>query len=90
VIEALMLYPSQLMKKRATAQFSQILGQGNPLTVGEVADYLRVHPSTVYRLVRARQIKGFKIGGLWRFNPADLESLWTQIPPDKTRYSRRS
>ena len=85
-----MLYPSRLMKKPTTPPFSLILGQGNALTVGEVADYLRVHRSTVYRLLRARQIKGFKVGGLWRFNPADLESLWTQIPPDKTRHSRRS
>jgi excisionase family DNA binding protein len=29
---------------------------------------LRVHPSTVYRLVRRNQIPAFHIGSDWRFN----------------------
>ena len=37
-------------------------------TVKEVAAYLRVHTSTVYRLVRANQLPGFRIGSDWRFN----------------------
>jgi excisionase family DNA binding protein len=44
----------------------------NVLTVLEVADYLRVHPSTVYRLLKNRQLPGFKMGSDWRFN---LESI---------------
>ena len=38
------------------------------LTVGELADYLRVHASTVYRLLRSNQLPGFRIGSDWRFN----------------------
>ena len=38
------------------------------LTVGEISDYLRVHRSTVYRLLRKGQLPGFKIGSDWRFN----------------------
>jgi hypothetical protein len=30
------------------------------MTVKEVADYLRVHPITVYRLLRQRQLPAFK------------------------------
>jgi len=44
----------------------------NVLTLDEVADYLRVHPSTVYRLLKKHQIPAFKVGSDWRFN---LESI---------------
>jgi excisionase family DNA binding protein len=36
------------------------------LTIGEVAKMLRVHPTTVYRLLKRGDIPGFKIGGNWR------------------------
>jgi excisionase family DNA binding protein len=42
------------------------------MTVEEVSEYLRVHPSTIYRLLRKRQLPAFKVGSDWRFN---LESL---------------
>jgi len=38
------------------------------LTVGELAEYLHVHRSTVYRLLKRRQLPSFKIGSDWRFN----------------------
>jgi excisionase family DNA binding protein len=38
------------------------------LTVNEIADYLRVHRSTIYRLLKKGQLPGFKIGRDWRFN----------------------
>lgn len=38
------------------------------LTVKELSDYLRVHPSTIYRLLKRGQIPGFKLGSDWRFN----------------------
>jgi len=44
----------------------------NVLTVREVSDYLRVHPATIYRLLKLHQIPAFKVGSDWRFN---LESL---------------
>ncbi len=37
------------------------------LTVREVSEYLRVHPSTVYRMLRKHQLPGFRVGGDWRF-----------------------
>jgi excisionase family DNA binding protein len=42
------------------------------LRLNEVADYLRVHPSTIYRLLRKKQLPAFKVGSDWRFN---LESI---------------
>ena len=38
------------------------------LTVRELSEYLGVHPSTIYRLVKQRIIPAFRIGSDWRFN----------------------
>jgi excisionase family DNA binding protein len=38
------------------------------LTLREVSCYLRVHPSTIYKLLRAKRLPAFKIGSDWRFN----------------------
>ena len=43
------------------------------LTLEEVAQFLRVHPSTVYRLLRKRTIPAFKVGSDWRFNQESVE-----------------
>jgi len=41
----------------------------NPvLTVKEVAAYLRVHQSTIYRLLKSHQLPAFRVGSDWRFN----------------------
>jgi len=38
------------------------------VTVKELSTYLRVHPSTIYRLLKDGEIPGFKLGSDWRFN----------------------
>jgi excisionase family DNA binding protein len=38
------------------------------LTVEDLSDYLRVHRSTIYRLLKKGQLPGFKVGSDWRFN----------------------
>lgn len=43
------------------------------LTINEVAQILRMHPTTVYRLVKRGELPGFKIGGAWRINRATLD-----------------
>jgi excisionase family DNA binding protein len=45
-----------------------ILANAKVLTVGELSEYLRVHRSTIYRLLKSGQLPGFKIGSDWRFN----------------------
>ncbi|MDO8433564.1 MAG: helix-turn-helix domain-containing protein [Candidatus Binatus sp.] len=37
------------------------------LTVQEVSSYLRVHPSTIYRMLRRHQLPAFRVGSDWRF-----------------------
>jgi excisionase family DNA binding protein len=46
----------------------QSAGVAKVLTVNELAEYLRVHRSTIYRLLKRGQLPGFKIGSDWRFN----------------------
>ncbi|BCS89016.1 helix-turn-helix domain-containing protein [Pseudodesulfovibrio sediminis] len=49
-------------------------------TVREVADFLRVHQRTAYRLITGGSIKAIKIGSQWRVPEAALmefiESGW--------------
>ena len=45
------------------------------LTVKELSDYLRIHPSTVYKLLRSGDLPGFRIGTDWRFN-AEVIDRW--------------
>jgi excisionase family DNA binding protein len=43
------------------------------MTIGEVADYLKVTERTIYRLAGAKKIPSFKVGGSWRFSKADID-----------------
>jgi excisionase family DNA binding protein len=37
------------------------------LTVQEVSRYLRVHPSTIYRMLKKNLLPAFRVGSDWRF-----------------------
>jgi excisionase family DNA binding protein len=43
------------------------------LTLEEAAEFLKVHPSTIYRLLKSRTIPAFKIGSDWRFNQESIQ-----------------
>jgi excisionase family DNA binding protein len=48
--------------------------QGDIMTVGELAEFLRLHPSmrlhpsTIYRLLRRGKLPAFKVGSNWGFS----------------------
>ena len=42
------------------------------LTVNEAAAYLKLHPKTVYRLVKKGEIPAQRVGGAWRLYRARL------------------
>jgi excisionase family DNA binding protein len=43
------------------------------LTLESVAEYLRVHPSTIYRLLKKKRLPAFKVGRDWRFNRESID-----------------
>ncbi len=43
------------------------------MTVREVADYLRMHEMTIYRMARQGEIPAYKVGKRWRFHRSRLE-----------------
>ncbi|MHB1415377.1 MAG: helix-turn-helix domain-containing protein [Chloroflexota bacterium] len=45
------------------------------LTVPEVARHLGLHTQTVYRFLRSGQLKGVRIGRVWRVRRQSLEAF---------------
>ena len=46
------------------------------LTVRELGKYLKVHPNTIYRMLKTGQLPAFRVGGVggdWRFDLAEIE-----------------
>jgi len=56
------------MKRKDSAKTPDYEGPNRIMTVREVSAYLRVHPTTIYRLVRRNQIPAFHVGSDWRFS----------------------
>ncbi|MDD3758110.1 MAG: helix-turn-helix domain-containing protein [Advenella sp.] len=52
------------------------------LTIKDVAEYLKVTERTIYRLVAAKKIPSFKVGGMWRFRQADIDA-WIVAQSEK-------
>ena len=53
-------------------------GEPRVLTVGEVAKYLRVHQTTIYRLLKTQKLPAFRVGSDWRFNLETIEEWMRQ------------
>lgn len=43
------------------------------LTVKDVAAYLQVHQSSIYRLIKRGMIPTFKVGADWRFRADEID-----------------
>ena len=63
------------IKRRTTTMLAQPKSTAGPrvLTVRELAGYLRVHQTTVYRLLREQKLPAFRVGADWRFNREEIE-----------------
>lgn len=42
----------------------------------QVGEYLKVHPSTIYRMLRRKQLPAFKVGRDWKFHKSAVIQ-WT-------------
>jgi len=47
--------------------------QGKYLTVAELSEFLQIHRTTIYRLLRQGKLPGFRIGSDWRFSLEAIE-----------------
>jgi excisionase family DNA binding protein len=47
------------------------------LTVADVARYLQVHDSTIYRMLKKGTIPGFRVASEWRFSMMEIDK-WRQ------------
>ena len=61
------------MKRKDGAKTPPHTGPVTVMTVGELSAYLRVHPSTIYRLLKRHEIPAFHIGSDWRFNIEEID-----------------
>ena len=68
------------MSQRDTVTLSPIM------TPNEVAEYLHIHYTTLYRLIRRGKIPSFKIGSDYRFRRDEIEK-WIA---EKERQQERS
>jgi len=64
-------------------------------TIKELSEHLRVHPTTIYRLLRQGHLPGFRVGSNWRFSRTAIEE-WERdqagragISPPRRRRARR-
>jgi excisionase family DNA binding protein len=65
-------------------------------TIKELSEHLRVHPTTIYRLLRQGRLPGFRVGSNWRFSREAIEQ-WEReqagraaaSPPRRRRARRR-
>lgn len=49
--------------------------KGRVLTVQEVSSYLRMHPSTIHKMLKKNQLPAFRVGSDWRFT-VDAIDKW--------------
>jgi excisionase family DNA binding protein len=47
--------------------------KGKILTLKQVAEYLKVHKNTVYRLVNRKELPAFKVWHDWRFDQDSID-----------------
>lgn len=57
--------------------------EGEVLTLEELAKYLKISRSTLYKLVRSRRIPGRKIGRSWRFHKSTIDR-WLKVKSAQT------
>ncbi len=48
---------------------------GSLLNVKEVQERLGVSESTLFRLLKRKELKGFKVGRVWKFEETDIENF---------------
>jgi len=50
------------------------------MTMDELAEYLRISKSTLYKLATAEKLPGLKIGKCWRFHKDAIDEWLKRLP----------
>jgi excisionase family DNA binding protein len=65
---------SYLIALRGHFDMNSIVNSNSDIaTVKEVSEYLRVHASTVYRLLARKKLPAFRVGSDWRFSLSAID-----------------
>ncbi len=59
------------------------------MTVREVSNYLRVHRSTIYRLLRHHRLPAFRVGSDWLFNIEAINRWCSQMESETSADHQR-
>ena len=54
------------------------------MSIGELAEYLKISRSTLYKLVQEGRLPGQKLGKRWRFHKDAIDE-WLKQHPEDTR-----
>ena len=80
---------------KATQDMAQAAESDQIFTIKELSEHLRVHPTTIYRLLRQGRLPGFRVGSNWRFSREAIEQ-WERdqagraaASPPRRRRARR-
>ena len=57
--------------------------QDNVLTIDELAVYLKISKSTLYKLAQKGEVPGQKVGKHWRFRKETIDRWFDAGEPDK-------
>jgi excisionase family DNA binding protein len=60
------------------------------MTVRDLAGYLRVHPTTIYRQIKFGLLPAFRVGYDWRFNREAIERWCSLGAPSETKPKQAS
>jgi excisionase family DNA binding protein len=53
------------------------------MNVTELAEYLRIHRTTIYRLLKAGKLPAFRVGSDWRFNVEAIDDWRLDLQIDQ-------
>jgi len=71
-------WESELSEAPVKDEPSRLLVNDDVMTLREVAEYLRIHQTTLYRLIKRGKIPAFRVGSDWRFNREQINRWMAQ------------
>ena len=74
-MELLSDYSSTILDSGNNSPDPRLLKTDPLLTVDEVANYLRLKPSTVRAMARRGEIRAVKVGRVWRFLKSSVKEI---------------